>query len=74
MLTGICSYCHEPCDVEVHDVGIGRYEFWGKPCVDSRHEVVSNCCNEPVHDESGHVIGLREFNTYMEEFYYNETM
>lgn len=55
-MTGICSACHEPCEVIVVDFGIGPYEYWGATGIDSRPEAVSNCCDAPVYDESGHRI------------------
>ena len=59
-MTGTCTACKEHCEVVVVDFGIGPFEFWGATGVDSRPDVVSNCCEAPVLDEAGDRITMRD--------------
>lgn len=47
---GWCDECHRPCSSKSFDVGIGAYEYWGQKCVDSRIEILSDCCGAEILD------------------------
>lgn len=51
--TGICTDCGEECETLVVDNGIGSYEYGGSKGVDTRLEVVSDCCQASVTDSRG---------------------
>lgn len=53
----ICPECGEPCGVTQEDFGIGAYEFWGAPGVDTRLELCSDCCTAPFDSETQRLIG-----------------
>ena len=44
------------------DFGVGLYEFWGAPGVDSQPEVVSNCCEAAVIDVLGNRVGMEDYD------------
>ena len=46
--TNYCSECKKPCETVELDFGIGAYEFWGAPGVDSNIQEVSTCCEGDV--------------------------
>lgn len=63
-MKGICANCGFECEVIVIDVGIGAYEYWGAREVDSRLEVVSDCCEDDALDDRGNVITMAELKKY----------
>jgi len=40
----LCAECLLPSDSKTIDVGIGAYEYWGAPGVDTQRVTVSECC------------------------------
>jgi hypothetical protein len=46
-----CSECLEPCQRDVVDYGIGRYEYWGAMFSDHNYQEVSDCCEGDLLDE-----------------------
>ena len=43
-----CLSCGLECTFHVEDHGIGPCEFWGVPFTDTRHVLVSDCCEAGV--------------------------
>lgn len=48
-MIGICSNCKEPCEVNIVDIGIGQYEYWGAKGRDVQLEALSTCCDAPAY-------------------------
>lgn len=40
----LCEGCGQPSEVKDMDFGIGSYEFWGCPGVDTNVQTVTVCC------------------------------
>ena len=51
----LCSSCHLPAEGKFKDFGIGAYEYWGAPGVDTDVQYVSVCCEASfVKNEAGY--------------------
>ena len=46
-----CGTCRAECDAHVVDNGIGHYEFWGSPGIDTSMCYESVCCDATVYDD-----------------------
>ena len=51
-----CGDCGKVCSQKLVDMGIGPYEFWGRPGFDTNKQWVSDCCESTVFEdeELGH--------------------
>jgi len=50
--TETCPACGQPCrPVECED-GIGPYEAWGRPGIDTHNFIGSHCCGEPLENQT----------------------
>jgi hypothetical protein len=49
--TFTCRKCGEPATADWQDTGIGAYEYWGARGVDTRMELLSNCCGAEVYED-----------------------
>jgi hypothetical protein len=45
-----CTECGKECEHYAEDIGIGFYEFWGRPCNDVCWVNLSQCCDAEVAD------------------------
>lgn len=55
-LSSICSQCGLASDSKEVDEGIGSYEFWGAPGVDSNWVRISDCCGAPMAPNSADTV------------------
>lgn len=56
-----CSGCGEdrdPSEGHFVDCGIGAYDFWGQRGMDVQYHWVSTCCDAPIKDDRGRVVGF----------------
>jgi hypothetical protein len=63
-MIGKCTECGQKCNVIIVDFGIGSYEYWGSRGVDSQIEVVSDCCEAPAVDITGHDITVQQLRNH----------
>jgi hypothetical protein len=63
---GWCEDCGQPCYGELHDDGIGPYEYWGCKGIDHRYVFLSDCCEAEILDQSPFCseCGKREIEDY----------
>jgi hypothetical protein len=59
-MIGKCTECGQECNVIIIDFGIGAYEYWGATGIDSQIDAVSDCCEAPAVDRSGHEITVQQ--------------
>lgn len=55
-----CDACGKLCTPHFVDEGIGSYEYWGCPGVDTRIYVESSCCGALCVDADGNELSVAD--------------